>query len=64
MSGCVLHVWQDPRPMVRIITCWCLARYTQWVLVPPQGEGGSQQGPVSPEAEVRELLSLLKSAHT
>jgi len=42
--------------MVRIITCWCLARYTQWILQPPQGEGGPQQVPVSPEAEVRELL--------
>ena len=42
--------------MVRIITCWCLARYTQWVLVPPGGEAGQQPGPVSPEAEVRGLL--------
>jgi hypothetical protein len=29
--------------MVRIITCWCLARYTQWVLVPPGSEPPQQQ---------------------
>lgn len=39
--------------MVRIITCWCLARYTQWVLLPPGGELTGQPGPVAPEAEVR-----------
>jgi hypothetical protein len=39
--------------MVRIITCWCLARYTQWVLLPPGGEiTGGQPGAVAPEAEV------------
>lgn len=49
---------QDPRPMVRIITCWCLARYTQWVLLPPGGELTGQPGPVSPEAEVRGRLLI------
>jgi hypothetical protein len=38
--------------MVRIITCWCLARYTQWVLLPPGGGGEGPPGPVPPEAEV------------
>jgi hypothetical protein len=43
--------------MVRIITCWCLARYTQWVLLPPGGEPqqhpGQQQPPqIAPENEV------------
>lgn len=43
--------------MVRIITCWCLARYTQWVLLPPGGGGDNlaqhPPGPIAPEAEVR-----------
>ena len=26
---------QDARPMVRVISCWALGRYTQWVLMPP-----------------------------
>jgi hypothetical protein len=43
--------------MVRIITCWCLARYTQWVLLPPGGDL-AQPGPVAPEAEVSWLPCL------
>jgi hypothetical protein len=41
--------------MVRIITCWCLSRYVQWVLLPP---GSADLGPgaplprVAPENEV------------
>jgi hypothetical protein len=45
--------------MVRIITCWCLARYTQWVLLPPGGGGEGPPPPVPPEAEVSSCLLLV-----
>lgn len=45
--------------MVRIITCWCLSRYVQWVLLPPGNEDFARRDPhtapprVAPENEVR-----------
>eukprot|EP00882_Tetradesmus_deserticola_P010499 GHRQ01011091.1.p2 GENE.GHRQ01011091.1~~GHRQ01011091.1.p2 ORF type:complete len:227 (+),score=84.66 GHRQ01011091.1:3-683(+) len=41
----LLPVLQDPRPMVRIITCWCISRYVQWVLLPP---GSAEPAPGVP----------------
>ncbi|KAF8063844.1 TRN1 [Scenedesmus sp. PABB004] len=56
LSGMVkmlVPVLQDPRPMVRIITCWSLSRYVQWVLLPPGSEPPRDGGPaaVAPENE-------------
>ncbi|WIA22073.1 hypothetical protein OEZ85_004416 [Tetradesmus obliquus] len=45
MVKMLLPVLQDPRPMVRIITCWCLSRYVQWVLMPP---GSAEIAPGAP----------------
>jgi hypothetical protein len=36
LSGIInmmLPMLRDPRPMVRIITCWSLTRYSHWVLI-------------------------------
>ena len=30
----------DARPMVRIITCWSLPRYSHWLLTGVEGVGG------------------------
>ncbi|GBF88521.1 transportin-like protein [Raphidocelis subcapitata] len=42
---------EDPRPMVRVISCWALGRYTQWVLLPPDAPEpppGSRLPPLAP----------------
>lgn len=43
--------------MVRIITCWSLSRYIQWVLLPPGSEvphtAQGQPPAIKPENEVR-----------
>jgi hypothetical protein len=41
--------------MVRIITCWCLSRYVQWVLLPPgsaEPAHGASLPRITPENEV------------
>eukprot|EP00879_Flechtneria_rotunda_P017533 GHRR01018382.1.p1 GENE.GHRR01018382.1~~GHRR01018382.1.p1 ORF type:complete len:732 (+),score=218.13 GHRR01018382.1:287-2482(+) len=66
MVKMLIPVLQDPRPMVRMITCWCLSRYVQWVLIPPsddrQVDHRGQSSSVAPENEalfVAILLGLL-----
>ncbi|KAF6260222.1 ARM repeat-containing protein [Scenedesmus sp. NREL 46B-D3] len=54
MVKMLLPVLQDPRPMVRIITCWCISRYVQWVLLPPGSAEPARGAPlprVAPENE-------------
>jgi transportin-1 len=48
----LLPMLQDPRPLVRSITCWTLGRYSKWLL--PRGDKPLLQAPL--EALVNGLL--------
>ncbi|GAX84819.1 hypothetical protein CEUSTIGMA_g12240.t1 [Chlamydomonas eustigma] len=67
LSGIInmmLPMLRDPRPMVRIITCWSLTRYSHWVLIgasPPSTSASSASASPLPATTLPSVIQgLLK----
>ncbi|MEW5299688.1 MAG: hypothetical protein WDW36_002678 [Sanguina aurantia] len=57
MVAMLLPAVADPRPLVRIITCWSLSRYSHWLLKGVADRG--QQGVALLDAVVKALLQCM-----